>query len=192
MTDEDLAELAEVARAGIHDPSWTPFMVDWTAVPDEELGIRFLQYHWGQRAQFSAAAWTLDLGVWWEGRLVGAQGVSTSDYLTTRTGETGSWLGRDFQGHGIGTAMRQAICAFLFDHLDALTVTSAAFVDNGPSLAVSRKIGYRPNGVETKPRRGEPATSQQLLLLPEDFVRGPAPLEVEGVEAVRKLIGLDR
>lgn len=39
--------------------------------------------------------------------------------------------------------MRQVMCAFLFDHL---AITSSAFTDNPASLAVSRKVGYRPNG----------------------------------------------
>ena len=83
----------------------------------------------------------------------------------TRTGETGSWLGREFQGRGIGTAMRQVICAFAFDHLDAEEVTSGAFLDNPASLAVSRKVGYRPNGVRRLKRRaGELALNQSLVL----------------------------
>ena len=61
-------------------------------------------------------------------------------------GETGSWLGMKHHGRGIGTVMRQALCAFMCDHLDAAEVTSAAFVDNHASLAVSRKVGYRENG----------------------------------------------
>ena len=36
-----------------------------------------------------------------------------------RGGETGSWLSRPFQVRGTGTAMRQVICVFLFDQLDA-------------------------------------------------------------------------
>lgn len=37
--------------------------------------------------------------------------------------------------------MRQALCAFLFDCLDAQEITAGAFVDNPASLAVSRKVG---------------------------------------------------
>jgi RimJ/RimL family protein N-acetyltransferase len=191
MTDEDLAAAVEVALDGIHDPSWTPFLVDWASAPPERLVPSFFQYHWGKRAEFGPDAWTLDFGVWWDGRLVGTQGISTSDYLITRTGETGSWLGREFQGQGIGTTMRRALCIFMFDHLGASTITSSAFIDNPASLGVSRKVGYRPNGIETKPRRGEAAASQQLLLLPEDLDRGGVVIEVAGLAAVRRLIGLE-
>ena len=96
------------------------------------------------------------------------QGFTTSDYLVTRTGETGSWLGREHQGRGIGTRMRQAMCAFLFDCLDAQVITSGAFLDNPASLAVSRKVGYRPNGQRRMVRRpGEWQVNQVLVLTPE-------------------------
>jgi len=108
----------------------------------------------------------------------------------TRVGETGSWLGREFQGRGIGTAMRQAICAFAFDHLGAEQITSAAFTDNPASNAASRKVGYRPNGLIRKARRdGEWQDSQKWLLTPETFVRG-VTITASGVDAFRSLIRL--
>lgn len=190
ITDDDLLALCEVALAGIHDDDAMPFYVPWTMVPRRNLPRNIAQYHWRTRAEFGEEAWTLNLGVWHEGRLVGVQGISTERYLVTRTGETGSWLGRAHQGRGIGTAMRQVICAFMFDHLDAAEVTSAAFLDNPASLAVSRKVGYRPNGVRRLTRRpNEMALNQSLVLAPDDLVRGEHELVVEGLAAVRHAVG---
>ena len=60
----------------------------------------------------------------------------------------------------------------------------------GGSNAVSRKVGYVGNGVQRAARReGEWQYSQQLLLIPDAFVRGE-PITVSGVEAFRKFIGL--
>lgn len=190
--DDDLVTLAELAGRGVHPAERTPFVYPWTDVDPGELPLRFAQYHWRKRAEFSADAWVLNLGVWHEGVLVGVQGLDTEKYLTTRSGETGSWLGLEHQGRGIGTAMRQAMCAFVFDHLDAVQITSGAFTDNPASLGVSRKVGYRENGVVRRERRpGEVATTVELLLTPEDFVRGEHPVQVRGVEAFRRSIGLD-
>ena len=192
ITDEILPELAELAGRGIHPAAQMPFYVPWTDVPSTELATKLAQYHWRGRAEFSPAKWELNLATYWEGELVGTQGLSTENYLVTRTGETGSWLGREHQGRGIGTIMRQAICAFAFDHLDAVEVTSGAFTDNPASLAVSRKVGYRPNGIRRLERRpGELALNQGLVLTPEDFVRGPEALQVHGVAPFRRAIGLD-
>ena len=125
------------------------------------------------------------------GEVAGVQGVNTSGFLLTRTGETGSWLGRAHQGRGLGTAMRQVMCAFLFDHVGFTEITSGAFTDNPASLTVSAKVGYVANGTVRHSRRGEPAEMTQLVLTPEAFRRGPQDLEVDGVEAFRRSIGLD-
>lgn len=192
ITDDVLAELCDLAERGIHAAGEMPFYFPWTEAPVGELARNTAQYHWRCRASFSPDAWDLHLATYVDGRLVGTQGLSTHDYLVTRTGETGSWLGREHQGRGTGTAMRQALCAFLFDHLDAQEVTSGAFLDNPASLAVSRKVGYRPNGVQRMRRReGELALNQRLTLTADDLVRGPHPVEVEGLAAFRRSVGLD-
>ncbi|MDQ7992214.1 MAG: GNAT family protein [Propionicimonas sp.] len=189
ITDDVLPELVEVALAGVHPPDQRPFYHPWTEAPAAELPANYVQFHWGVRAGFRPDRWALEFAVEYEGRIVGTQGFSTSDYPVTRTGETGSWLGLEFQGQGIGTRMRQAICAFCFDHLDAAEITSGAFLDNPASLAVSRKVGYRPNGLRRLARGDETATNQALLLTRDTFVRGE-PIHVTGVEAFRRFIGL--
>ncbi len=191
IDDEAIAELIELAQRGVHPAELMPFSHPWTDTPPERFAISFAQYHWGTRASFSPDAWALDLVVRWRGEVVGTQGFRTHHYLVTKTGETGSWLGREFQGRGIGTRMRQAMCAFLFDDLDVEQITSAAFMDNPASLAVSRKVGYQPNGIRRMERRpGEWQYNQALLLTPETFVRGTA-ITVEGLTPFRRLVGLD-
>jgi RimJ/RimL family protein N-acetyltransferase len=191
ITDADLVPLGELARRGVHAPDRMPFYVPWTQAPAHEQPLNMAQYQWMTRARFSPTAWSLNLGVWVGGELVGVQGLDTSDFLVTRTGETGSWLGLAHQGRGTGTRMRQAICALAFDHLDATELTSGAFLDNPASIAVSRKVGYAENGVTRKKRRdGEVAEHLALVLRPETFVRGE-PIEVDGVGPVRRLLGLD-
>lgn len=192
LTDDHLSELGALAERGIHEPDRMPFYVPWTDASAGDLARNTAQYQWRTRAEFSPKQWDLNLGVWRDGELLGTQGVGTKDFLTTRTGETGSWLGQAHQGQGIGTAMRQVMCAFLFDHLDFTEITSGAFTDNPASLAVSRKVGYRENGRRRLERRpGELAVNVGLVLTPEDFVRGEHDLVVEGVEPLRRLVGLD-
>jgi hypothetical protein len=112
--------------------------------------------------------------------------------LITRTAETGSWLSRRFQGKGIGTAMRQVICAFAFDCLDAEQITSAAYTDNPASLAVSRKCGYTENGYELRTRMGKRATLQRIALERANLVRYEHELTVTGLPEFRRSIGLDQ
>jgi RimJ/RimL family protein N-acetyltransferase len=192
LADDDLPALCALAEEGIHPADQMPFYFPWSRAPRGELARNTAQFHWRARATFAPEAWSLHLGVWHEGELVGTQGFDTKSYLVTRTGETGSWLGQRFQGRGIGTAMRQVVCAFVFDHLEGVEVTSGAFVDNPASLAVSRKVGYRENGMTRMQRRqGELALLQGLVLRPDDLVRSEHPLQVDGLEPFRRSIGLE-
>ena len=190
ITDDLLGPLAELAT-DIHAPGYLPFKVPWSLAQAADMPRDLAQYHWGSRASFCPARWRADLAVVYDGELVGSQGFATADYLVTRAGETGSWLSRQFQGHGIGTAMRQVLCAFVFDHLDGRYITSSAFADNQASLAVSRKAGYTDNGTEQRSRLGQPATVRRILLQPGDLVRYPHPLTVSGLADFRRSIGLD-
>ena len=191
VTDDLVVELGSLAARGVHDPARMPFSFPWTDTAPEDFLRSFAQYHWRCRADFSPASWALNLAVLHRGEVVGVQGVTTSDFLVTRTGETGSWLGRGHQGRGLGTAMRQVMCAFLFDHVGFTEITSGAFTDNPASLTVSAKVGYVANGTVRYSRRGEQADMTQLLLTPDAFRRGPQVLDVEGLGAFRRSIGLD-
>jgi RimJ/RimL family protein N-acetyltransferase len=190
ITDDLLGPLADLAT-DIHDPDFMPFGFPWTLTPAPDMPRNVAQYHWGNRASFSPAKWNADFAVFYDGEFVGCQGFITKDYLVTRGGETGSWLGRRFQGRGIGTAMRQVICAFIFDHLDAEYITSSAFSDNPASLAVSKKTGYTENGVDHVSRLGKPAIMRRIILEPANLVRYEHDLTVEGLPEFRKSIGLD-
>lgn len=191
ITDDLLAELCEVAERGIHEAGRMPFYVPWTEAAPGDLARNTAAYHWRARADFSPTEWDLLLAVLVDGRVVGCQGLMSHNFLVTRSGETGSWLGQEHQGRGIGTTMRRAICALAFDHLGFEEVRSGAFLDNPASLAVSRKVGYRPNGVDRLQRRpGELALNQKLVLTPEAFVRDGLEVDVTGVEALRAFLGL--
>jgi RimJ/RimL family protein N-acetyltransferase len=108
-----------------------------------------------------------------------------------RTVESGSWLTREQQGRGFGTEMRAAMLSFVFDHLDADVAESGAATWNTRSLAVSRKLGYRDNGVASFVGRPGQRVDEVLLRLErDDFVRPAWQLRVEGVDAARReLIG---
>ena len=191
VRDSDLPGLVALAQSGIHAPAEMPFGFPWTLGSTEEVKLRLMQYHWAQRAAMKPESWTLETTVRFNGDVVGCQSISTRDYLVTRTGETGSWLGRNRHGRGIGTLMRQAIAAFMFDHLEAAEVTSSAFADNPASLAVSRKVGYRENGVDRLKRRdGEVALSQNLVLTAETLSRPGYELTVHGASPLQKFLGL--
>ncbi|MEU7525258.1 GNAT family protein [Saccharothrix sp. NPDC042600] len=179
--DEGLGELVELVLDGIHPPEQMPFGVEWTDAPRDRLGINALQYHWAVRSEQRPGRWAVNFLVRLDGRVVGEQTLVGHDFAVTGEVSTGSWLGRRHQGQGLGTEMRAAVLLFAFDHLGARTARSSAFVDNPASLAVSRKLGYRPDGSLVQVRRGARAEQTRLVLDREGFRRPDWELSVTGV-----------
>ncbi len=191
-TDTDLDALIDLARRGVHDPATMPFTTPWTDVPSPDFEREALQYWWRCRAELSPQRWDLVFAVEYQGELVGAQNLTSSDFPDLRTAETGSWLGLEHQGRGIGKEMRAAIVAFAFDHLGALSITSSAFIDNPASQAVSLATGYEPNGFDVSTRRGERAQRICYLLTHDRWLttRADDPISVSGFDACRTTLGI--
>jgi RimJ/RimL family protein N-acetyltransferase len=190
-TDDDIVALAAVALKGIHPPDEMPFAVPWTDLPSPEFEHGFARYHWAQRGNIAPAAWALDFGVFHDGVPAGMQELRATDFVALRTVRTGSWLGREFQGRGIGRLMRQAVLALGFDHLGAEVAESGAFADNRASLRVSEHIGYLPNGVERVAPRGSPREMRRFRLTLDGWRSRPRPdVVVEGLEPCLPLLGL--
>ncbi|MGV9316926.1 GNAT family N-acetyltransferase [Streptomyces sp. NPDC003691] len=106
------------------------------------------------------------------------------DFVTTGEARTGFRLGRRFQGQGYGTQMRAAALALAFDGLGAARVTSTAFADNAASRAVSRKFGYRPNGVHRVAVSGLPYHIYEEVIEAPDWrsCAGRQPVGIAGLD----------
>jgi RimJ/RimL family protein N-acetyltransferase len=189
-TDDDLPALLEVARAGIHDPATMPFAIAWTDARGDAFDRGFLQFFWGTRASWAVDEWSLPLAVYVDGRPIGVQEVGATQLRRTRAVDTGSWLGRGWQGMGFGTEMRAAVLAFAFDHLGADTARSAALHGNEASRQVSIKLGYQPDGFGEVAPRGTPVREERFVLDRAAFDRESWPLTIEGFDGCRAMLGL--
>lgn len=178
VCESDLPGLIELVLAGIHDHATMPFAFPWTDVAPDQAPAEYVRHYGRTLTRQVRGTVALEFAVRHRGALVGVQGIDGNHFPHLRTLETGSWLGREHQGQGIGTRMRQAVCAFAFDELGALRITSHAFLDNPASRAVSRTVGYQPNGREWKAPRGCAREQGVLLLTPESFVPGVESLIV--------------
>lgn len=188
-THDELVELRELARAGIHPPEEMPFAVAWTDEPYSEEWV--VAFHEQQRAAWRPDAWDLELGVWANGELAGVQAMYGKDFATSRTVATGSWLGQRFQGRGIGTEMRVAILELAFRGLGADVARSGAVEGNPASLRVSTKLSYRVTGRGTVSPRGVEVAHDDVELLREDW-RPPFPVEIDGLGTCLSLFGVSR
>ncbi len=187
----ELNELAALAAAGVHHPQVQPFTVGWTDGEPDAVARRVLQYVWGSWARWTAESWSLWLAVSLDGTAIGSQELSGQAFATCREVGTGSWLGRDFHGKGLGTEMRAAVLHLAFAALGARHAVSGAYTDNAASLGISRKLGYRDDGVEHHAVRGADATLQRLRLTRADWeVHRSVEVRIEGLEECLALFGL--
>ncbi|PBC76415.1 RimJ/RimL family protein N-acetyltransferase [Streptomyces sp. TLI_235] len=190
-SDEELAELGDVAAAGVHAPDDMPFLSAWTDVSPAQRARAVVQQHWRRRGTWAPDDWALTLVVFAEGRPVGVQAVAAQNFAVTREVHTGSWLGFAHQGRGIGREMRSAVLHLAFAGLGAQEATSAAFTDNPASLAVSARLGYRPDGVQRDSVQGRVRVSQRLRLSRADWEGSDRPeVGVTGLEPCLADFGL--
>jgi len=192
IDDEIARDLALLALRGVHDPAFMPFSIEWTDVPSPQLERNTMQFYWRCRADTSPTHWSLNFGVLVDGVLVGTTSLMADNFPTLRQFETGSWLGREHQGMGIGTKIRVATLHLGFLGLAAQWATTGAFTDNHPSLGVTRNLGYTVAGQRRVVSRGEARALRGFEMSRDDFVARLQrdDIHLHGVEECLPLLGL--
>ena len=190
-TEAELPAFADLIEAGLHPPGEMPFGIAFTDTPTAERNLASYQWWMGSRGRWSADDWALTLGVWEGGRPIGFQDVRAEKFPVFRTVHTGSWLGRPYQGRGIGKLMRQAVLGLAFDHLGARVAETSAFLDNHASNRVSLGVGYEPNGFGELAPRGVPRPTQNFRMTIEGWRGRSRPLvTVDGLSRCLDLFGV--
>ena len=192
LSDELASELAVLAAKGIHDPDTMPFGLPWTDVPSPQLERNALQFYWKCRAETSPTSWAMNLTTIVEGKVVGTTSLESENFPTLREFGTGSWLGREFQGRGLGKEMRLATLHLGFLGFGAEYATAAAWPDNAASLGVTRSLGYLSNGTRRSLRRQDAGVLHAFELSREDFEARLQRDDITllGVEACLPLLGI--
>lgn len=186
---EELATLADVALAGVHDPDVMPFAVPWTETPEAERARGVAQNYWRMLGGITAEAWGLPLVVFRAGTPLGMQAIQANDFGILRAIDSGSWLGQPYQGQGLGTEMRAAALHLAFAGLDARYALSQAFDDNAASERVSVKLGYQPDGLEQHVVQGKARMARRYRISREGWQHHhDVPVEMTGIERCRPLL----
>lgn len=192
VDDELSVALAALAAKGVHDPATTPFSIPWTDLEPPELERGVLRFHWRTRADTTATNWRIPFATIVDNVVVGSTNLAAVDFPRLRSFETGSWLGQEYQGRGIGKEMRLAALAVGFDGLGAAEATTGAWADNAASLGVTMALGYRFQGARRSLRRDEPDDLHGYRMTRDHFdtIRRD-DIEITGIEPVRRLLGLE-
>jgi RimJ/RimL family protein N-acetyltransferase len=156
LDDALAAQLVAVAARGVHDPAVMPFSIPWTDLPSPLMEQEAMRFYWQSRAATRPESWRLLHAVLVDGCVIGATDLFADHFPALRQFTTGSWLGREFQGRGLGKELRLAALTLGFDGLGAEYAHTAAWKDNAPSLGVTRSLGYEETGRARVLRRREP------------------------------------
>jgi ribosomal-protein-serine acetyltransferase len=133
----DLYGLIDSDRARLR--RWLPW-VEATSSPADCCG-------WIEHARHRFAGQeAINLGVRHRGQLVGVVGLDSLDW-SHRKAELGYWLGARFEGRGLCTLACRALLEHGFSSLGLNRVEVRCAVENERSRAVSRRLGFRHEGV---------------------------------------------
>ena len=193
-TDELLEQLVPLVTAGILDPGQPLPFDDPMSLYDDSPSR---EWRW-QRAIWAGRA-RVEPDEWWrlyfvalvDGEPVGMQDLVGIQFRELRTATTFSWTGRSHQGHGFGTEMRRAILHLAFAGLGAERLQSEAFDDNAASNAISRHLGYTPNGTAWATRQGKRARLLRWELTRDRWMQSHLDdIELFGVDRSLAVLGI--
>jgi RimJ/RimL family protein N-acetyltransferase len=190
--DDDLVEeLLVVAGRGVHDPAVMPFTIPWTDLPSPQMEQEAMRFYARTRAEVRPAAWNLQFAVIVDGKAVGACDLIAESFPELRQFKTGSWLGRQFQGRGLGKEFRQAALALGFGGLGAEFALTGMWHDNAASKGVTTSLGYEFEGRRRVLRRGVPDEMLEYRMARAHWetIRRD-DIELVGVERAREFLGL--
>ncbi|MBL7255763.1 GNAT family N-acetyltransferase [Paractinoplanes lichenicola] len=191
-SDKLLERLVPVVRAGVADVEPWPFDDPISFYADNpEREWKWLQGIWRGRGRVTPELWRLYFVVLVDGEAVGMQDLVGRKFTQFGTVTSFSWLAPGRRGQGLGKEMRTAILHLAFAGLGAREASSDAFADNAASNAISRGLGYEPNGTDWDTRRGEPGLIQQWRLTREAWERTRRDdVELTGVAACLPVLGV--
>lgn len=194
IDDRTALDLGRLAAGGIHG-NFLPFTNPWTRGSAVDVARNVYRYQSRLRGEMTPERWSLEFAARLDHTLIGVQSLSAEHFGTTASAESGSWLGQSWQGKGIGTLNRIAILTLAFDGLGAAEVTTSAWADNTASNAVTRKLGYEPNGEERLDREGRVTVQKRYRMtraMWDDRAQDLRPhVQLDGVAALRTWLGMD-
>jgi RimJ/RimL family protein N-acetyltransferase len=191
MTEADLLPLAELLPDDVElDPDATRYPGLSEATNRRVIGF---QHYWNSYGSWRPDRWRLAFCVRSGAELLGVQELEAEDFPVLRTVDSASHLVPAARGRGVGQQMRRAVLALAFGPLQAQAAISSAWHDNYASLAVSRALGYRPNGESLHRREGRVDTMQHLRLRRSDWLAGSGAVgvQIDGMDACWPYFGVE-
>lgn len=88
----------------------------------------------------------LELGIWYQDKLVGCIGLHDFNLASKRAG-IGYWLDKDHQGQGTMTKSVKALIDYSFSELNLNRLTIMASTINPHSYSIAERLGFKKEGI---------------------------------------------
>jgi len=190
MTEQDAVVVADTLPSDVElDPAATMYDIGDNS---KQRGTVTLQHYWKCYGNWTSNTWRLNFVVEAQDQFVGVQEIEGNDFPKFRTVDSSSHLLTKYRGRGWGKQMRVAALVFAFDHLGAEAAITSAYHDNHASLAVSRSLGYEPNGLSFESRGKGVDVLQHMRMTKKqwELAGHSSKATVDGFEPCRALFGL--
>jgi ribosomal-protein-alanine N-acetyltransferase len=121
-------------------PPWT-FGFESESVEKARKSFEFSQNAWKKKARL---AWGLRLRAR-KNMLIGS--CAFYDFQNQAMAECSYWLGADFQNQGLMTEALSAAIGYVFQTMGLHRVYAYTAVENAPSIAMLKKVGFEQEGI---------------------------------------------
>lgn len=191
LDDALIGPLLDVAARGVHDPAVMPFTTPWTDLPSPKMEQEAMRFFARTRASLQPESWNLQFAVCVNDDVVGLCDVMAEQFGTLGQVRTGSWLGREFQGQGLGKEMRTAALTLGFDGLGAEFALTGMWHDNAASLGVTTSLGYEQVGRRRALRRDTSDEQLEFRMSRDHWATiRRDDITLHGVDVAREFLGI--
>lgn len=134
---EEYFALIERNRARLQE--WMPWAAYESALEDLKAYMKQTLLHFANNEG-------LDMGIWYQNRLVGSIGYPRMDWADRKT-EIGYWIDASMQGKGLVTKVCRALVTYAFDHYHLNKVEIHCATGNTRSRAIPERLGFTQEGI---------------------------------------------
>lgn len=142
IDDGLLGELAGLAAEGIFSQPYPSYAFPWAKGDAETIRRNVVEYQRGVRTTCGPEEWRLECAVIVDKQPAGVVGIGASEWRTRKAAVSGSWLGRRYQGRGIGFTAARGLLRVYFDELGGDEARRVVYPENVASLRVGEKLAY--------------------------------------------------
>lgn len=189
-TVQDAVEAADLASQGIYEGT-CPFRVDWASASPLVVAQRVFRQQLKNMAADHADP-SISLTVYLKSLLLPVIGKANIECIDvdSSSAETGSWLGREFQGRGYGTEARNAVLSLVFA-LGLDRSNTFVYQSNAASQRVTEKVGgYVLEDIDhSNGRENDPTLRYTMTRRAWEAVPRPEVV-ISGMQDARAVLGL--